>query len=64
MQTRETRENAQSEEQLEEVDIALLRHNLSLSYEERIEKHEDARELLELLRTAGERAREKSRKTS
>jgi hypothetical protein len=43
------------------VDISLLLLNLSLSYEQRIERHEDARELLEELRTAGARLYEKSR---
>lgn len=45
-------------------DISLIRLNLSLSYEQRIEKHEDARELLEELRAAGVRANEKPRKAS
>lgn len=64
MQTKKKPKTAHAEEHLDEVDLPLLLLNLTLSYEERIERHEDARELLEVLRAAGVRAHEKSRKAS
>ena len=51
-------------EESDGVDLSLLLLNLSLSFEQRIEKHEDARELAEELRKAGTLAYEKSRQAS
>jgi len=48
----------------EKLQISALEHNLNLSYEERIEAHENARKLVEDLKLAGEQARAKSNQAS
>lgn len=37
----------------DDVDISLIKINLRLSYEERIQKHEDARQFAQELKNAG-----------
>lgn len=54
----------QMDQESKDLELEALKERLKMTYEERIEAHENARVLMEDLKTAGEKLRAKSQRTS